>query len=85
MQRDRRTATEVTFRGRHLVLGTGTVPYVPEGLRDGDPGTGRAQLGVPDARRALQARRSITVVGSGQSAAEIYHDLLATSTRTTTR
>ena len=63
---------------RRLVLGTGTSPYMPE-----------ACAGVVDAgglvlhnaeylpRKAeLQQQRSITIVGSGQSAAEIYYELL---------
>lgn len=64
-----------TYRGRTLVLGTGTVPNVPEPCRNlgGDLVHSSGYLG---AKSALQAKESITVVGSGQSAAEIYHDLL---------
>ncbi|MGQ4515575.1 SidA/IucD/PvdA family monooxygenase [Streptomyces sp. DW26H14] len=65
-----------TFRARHLVLGTGTPPYVPEccaGL-GGDLIHNSRYL---KAKEGLQAKESITVVGSGQSAAEIYHDLLS--------
>ncbi|MEW2547255.1 lysine N(6)-hydroxylase/L-ornithine N(5)-oxygenase family protein [Streptomyces sp. NPDC047002] len=65
-----------TYRARHLVLGTGTPPYVPEccaGL-GGDLIHNSRYL---EAKAALQAKESITVVGSGQSAAEIYHDLLS--------
>lgn len=63
-------------RARHLVLGTGTPPYVPEACRDlgGDV---VHNAGYLDAKAALQAKESVTIVGSGQSAAEIYHDLLA--------
>jgi lysine N6-hydroxylase len=63
---------------RRLVLGTGTSPYIPD-----------ACTGVIDAgglvlhnaeylpRKAeLQQQRSITIIGSGQSAAEIYYELL---------
>ncbi|GAA3721868.1 lysine N(6)-hydroxylase/L-ornithine N(5)-oxygenase family protein [Streptomyces tremellae] len=65
-----------TYRARHLVLGTGTPPYVPEccaGL-GGDLIHNSRYL---EAKAALQAKESITIVGSGQSAAEIYHDLLS--------
>jgi lysine N6-hydroxylase len=64
-----------TFRGRRLVLGTGTPPYVPEACRElgGDFIHNSRYL---DAKEALQAKESITIVGSGQSAAEIYYDLL---------
>jgi len=63
-------------RARHLVLGTGTPPYVPESCRglDGDVVHSSRYL---SAKADLQAKDSITVVGSGQSAAEIYYDLLA--------
>ncbi|MEV6633851.1 SidA/IucD/PvdA family monooxygenase [Actinoplanes sp. NPDC051470] len=62
-------------RARRLVLGTGTPPYVPEPLRglDGDLLHNSSYL---DHRQALRSKRSITVLGSGQSAAEIYADLL---------
>ncbi|MFG2109044.1 lysine N(6)-hydroxylase/L-ornithine N(5)-oxygenase family protein [Micromonospora chersina] len=66
----------VTHRARRLVLGTGTPPHVPpacEGLA-GDVIHNSRYL---EHRAALRGKRSITVVGSGQSAAEIYHDLLA--------
>ncbi|HEY3718234.1 MAG TPA: lysine N(6)-hydroxylase/L-ornithine N(5)-oxygenase family protein [Jatrophihabitantaceae bacterium] len=63
-------------RARHLVLGTGTPPYVPESCRglDGEVVHSSRYL---SAKADLQAKDSITVVGSGQSAAEIYYDLLA--------
>ncbi|WP_413966345.1 lysine N(6)-hydroxylase/L-ornithine N(5)-oxygenase family protein [Actinacidiphila polyblastidii] len=70
-----RTGTGETFRAPRLVLGTGTPPYVPpacEGL-GGDVVHNSRYL---RAKEALRSKRSITVVGSGQSAAEIYHDLL---------
>jgi len=63
------------FRGRHLVLGTGTPPYLPECCQD-LPGDAIHSSSYLSAKEALQAKRSITIVGSGQSAAEIYHDLL---------
>ncbi|MCC3770482.1 lysine N(6)-hydroxylase/L-ornithine N(5)-oxygenase family protein [Streptomyces sp. UNOC14_S4] len=65
-----------THRARHLVLGTGTPPYVPDACRGlgGDVLHNSAYL---QNKELLQAKESITVVGSGQSAAEIYYDLLA--------
>jgi putrescine N-hydroxylase len=71
-----RTDTGETFRARHLVLGTGTVPFVPEPCRDlGGDLIHTAQY--MHRKAELQAKKSITIVGSGQSAAEIYHELLA--------
>jgi len=63
-------------RARHLVLGTGTPPHIPEPCQ----GIGGDLVHSADylANRAvLQSKESVTVVGSGQSAAEIYLDLLA--------
>jgi len=70
------TGEEGRHRARHLVLGTGTPPYVP-GSCQGLGGDLVHNSGYLEAKAALQAKESITVVGSGQSAAEIYHDLLA--------
>ncbi|MEV5983537.1 SidA/IucD/PvdA family monooxygenase [Streptomyces sp. NPDC052051] len=70
-----RTAAGDVHRARHLVLGTGTTPHLPEPCRelDGDVIHTSRYL---DHKHALQAKESITLVGSGQSAAEIYRDLL---------
>lgn len=70
------TAAGATYRAKHLVLGTGTVPFVPEPCRglDGDLFHTARYMG----RKAeLLTKKSVTVVGSGQSAAEIYHELLS--------
>jgi len=68
----------VRHRARHLVLGTGTPPHLPAACRGlgGDLVHSSRYL---QAKQALQRKRSITVVGSGQSAAEIYYDLLSES------
>ncbi|KUL33938.1 alcaligin biosynthesis protein [Streptomyces sp. NRRL F-4489] len=64
-----------TFRARRLVLGTGTPPHLPDACQ-GLGGDLLHNAGYLDAKPALQAKDSITVIGSGQSAAEIYYDLL---------
>ncbi|MEU3308957.1 SidA/IucD/PvdA family monooxygenase [Nocardiopsis sp. NPDC006832] len=63
------------FRARRLVLGTGTPPYVPASCRD-LPGDVVHSGDYLFAKEGLQGKRGVTVVGSGQSAAEIFHDLL---------
>ncbi|POX52420.1 lysine N(6)-hydroxylase/L-ornithine N(5)-oxygenase family protein [Streptomyces sp. Ru72] len=70
-----RTQDGGTYRARHLVLGTGTPPHIPEPCRGlgGDVIHNSRYL---DHKHHLQAKESITLVGSGQSAAEIYRDLL---------
>ena len=72
----RRTGETTEHRARHLVLGTGTPPFIPETCRGlgGDLLHNGRYL---EHKEALQAKESITIVGSGQSAAEIYQDLLA--------
>jgi lysine N6-hydroxylase len=64
-----------TYRARHLVLGTGTPPHIPEACH-GLEGEVVHNSRYLDHRHQLQAMDSITLVGSGQSAAEIYYDLL---------
>jgi lysine N6-hydroxylase len=73
---DRRSGRRERHRARHAVLGVGTVPHVPEPLA--------AALGadvvhaadyLPHRDRLLRAG-AVTVVGSGQSGAEVFLDLL---------
>ncbi|MEU4477422.1 lysine N(6)-hydroxylase/L-ornithine N(5)-oxygenase family protein [Micromonospora sp. NPDC023966] len=67
---------QVTHRARRLVLGTGSPPHVPPACA-GLGGDVIHNSRYREHRAALRGKRSITVLGSGQSAAEIYHDLLA--------
>ena len=70
-----RSGDTETYRARRLVLGTGTQPHVPAAVR----GLDGPMLHTADYlthKAALQAKGSITIVGSGQSAAEVYLDLL---------
>ncbi|MFD7307889.1 lysine N(6)-hydroxylase/L-ornithine N(5)-oxygenase family protein [Promicromonospora sp. NPDC059942] len=70
------------YCAKHLVLGTGTQPRLPAflaALEEGPGGTAGPVVHTSDylPRRAeLAAAGSVTVVGSGQSAAEVYRDLL---------
>src|SRR5690606_8343528 len=70
-----RTDTHETYRARHLVLGTGTSPHIPEACR-GLGGDFIHNSRYTQHKEQLQRKKSITLVGSGQSAAEIYYDLL---------
>ncbi|MGW4896582.1 lysine N(6)-hydroxylase/L-ornithine N(5)-oxygenase family protein [Kitasatospora sp. NPDC004240] len=75
----RTTATGRTEQvyARNLVLGVGTEPVRPEAFTglDGHPGVFHSAEYL--ARRAvLGAARDITVIGSGQSGAEVFLDLL---------
>ncbi|SEB84024.1 lysine N6-hydroxylase [Nocardioides exalbidus] len=74
-----RSATGRSWRTRHLVLGTGTAPRIPFAIDGAGEGGGPALHSADYLARKeeLLATGSITVVGSGQSAAEVYADLLA--------
>ncbi|WP_316668035.1 lysine N(6)-hydroxylase/L-ornithine N(5)-oxygenase family protein [Ralstonia psammae] len=66
------------LRARKLVLGVGSSPSFPACVpRDGHRYLHTADY--IDVREALREKRSITIVGSGQSAAEVYYDLLKES------
>lgn len=68
------------YLARHLAIGVGSLPCIPEAA---------AGLDHPDIfhssqylyhRKALPEDRGITILGSGQSAAEIFYDLLGNRT-----
>lgn len=67
--------TGQVYRARRLVLGTGTSPFLPECSR-GLSGPLIHSADYLARRDELQATKAITVVGFGQSAAEVYLDLL---------
>lgn len=75
---DLSTMGESTYYTKHLVLGVGSVPFIPMPLRV------HAGSGVFHSAEYLRHRercrsaRSVTVIGSGQSAGEIVLDLLGT-------
>lgn len=69
------TSTGDTYRAKRLVLGVGTQPKIPEPLQ----GMGIHSSAYLDHKADLQQLDSITIVGSGQSAAEVYRDLLVDS------
>ncbi|WP_030624443.1 lysine N(6)-hydroxylase/L-ornithine N(5)-oxygenase family protein [Streptomyces sclerotialus] len=73
---DLTTGEQRTDRARRLVLGTGTPPYLPEACQDLGGDLIHNSRYLPN-KEALQAKDSLTLVGSGQSAAEIYYDLLS--------
>jgi lysine N6-hydroxylase len=79
----------VFYCGKHLVIGVGSVPYVPECSREGrKERKGCAKNAMQTDKKIIHSseylfhkdsileHQKITVVGSGQSAAEIFYDLL---------
>ncbi|KAA1419776.1 SidA/IucD/PvdA family monooxygenase [Mumia zhuanghuii] len=67
--------TVEAYRARHVILGTGTRPTLPSAARDLE-GPWLHSADYLTHRDALRCAGSVTIVGSGQSAAEIYRDLL---------
>lgn len=63
------------FWARKLVLGTGPRPYVPACCKSLE-GHALHSSEYLQRKAQLQTQPSITVIGSGQSAAEIFYDLL---------
>jgi lysine N6-hydroxylase len=73
--RDLRTGRPFEHAARRLVLGVGASPRLPACCAEGE-GPYLHSADYLHHKDELQRRRSITIVGSGQSAAEIYRDLL---------
>ncbi|MBM7704305.1 SidA/IucD/PvdA family monooxygenase [Metabacillus iocasae] len=65
-----------TFYAKHLVLGTGSVPFVPSKLEKALNDDLLHTSSYLDKKEGIKEGNTITVVGSGQSAAEVFHDLL---------
>lgn len=62
------------YLAKKLVLGTGPSPYIPEAVGEHKNVIHSGQF--MHKKSQLQSSKSITVVGSGQSAAEIFYELL---------
>jgi lysine N6-hydroxylase len=71
------TGEQKTYDSKHVVIGIGTKPYIPE--RFGELNNDRifhSSQYMTKRNNALDAN-SVTIIGSGQSAAEIFYDLLS--------
>ncbi|MFI8491701.1 lysine N(6)-hydroxylase/L-ornithine N(5)-oxygenase family protein [Peribacillus butanolivorans] len=74
--RDEKTQQIEVYYSRHIVMGIGSAPAVPSAF---SPYMGEGILHSADYLRNKEnvlKKKSITVVGSGQSAAEVFEDLL---------
>ncbi|WP_430788578.1 lysine N(6)-hydroxylase/L-ornithine N(5)-oxygenase family protein [Virgibacillus flavescens] len=73
---NRQTEEEERYFAKHVVLGTGTIPAIPKGVEHLPKSdvlhTSKYLYHEKDFKNA----DSITVIGSGQSAAEVFYDLL---------
>lgn len=78
--RDHKLGQDFSHATKRLVLGTGTRPMLPKCCQ----GLHAPLVHSSDylhQRNQIKQRRSITLIGSGQSAAEIYYDLLQDADR----
>lgn len=64
-----------SVRARHIVLGTGTTPVIPEFCRDYRDDV-HLSADYLTYKESYRDKKSITIIGGGQSGAEIYYDLL---------
>jgi len=75
--KDNRTGKTECFWARHIIIGTGTVPSIPEAANIKHPLLFHSSQYL-DKKGELLAQDSVVIVGSGQSAAEIFNDLMST-------
>lgn len=69
------TGEKITYSARKLVIGIGNAPYIPESCRHIRNHVVHSSAYLPN-KSSIQDKKKITVIGSGQSAAEIFYDLL---------
>ncbi|BAB72350.1 lysine N(6)-hydroxylase/L-ornithine N(5)-oxygenase family protein [Anabaena sp. FACHB-709] len=70
------SGTNFIYRCRNLVLGVGTVPYIPPCFRDLVSENVFHSSKFLHQKVSCRQAKSITVIGSGQSAAEVFYELL---------
>lgn len=63
------------YTAKKIVLGTGTSPHIPKSCQN-LKGKAIHSANYLQNKSELQKKKSITVLGSGQSAAEVFNDLL---------
>jgi lysine N6-hydroxylase len=76
---DVKTGSRETFHAKHLVIGIGSEPYWPTCVETFKHGQAPAIFHASDyltGKPRLAAAKHITIIGSGQSAAEIFQDCL---------
>jgi lysine N6-hydroxylase len=71
------TKTNITtiYKTKKIVLGTGTAPHIPKSCQSLKGKAIHSSAYIQN-KASLQKQKSITVLGSGQSAAEVFNDLL---------
>ena len=64
------------LHAKHIVIGTGTVPSIPEFANEINHPFIKHSSDYLFVKEQMLKKKSVSIVGSGQSAAEIYYDLL---------
>ncbi|MCQ6276782.1 SidA/IucD/PvdA family monooxygenase [Bacillus sp. V3B] len=73
---DMQTEETSTYRCKNLVLGTGSVPIMPKSFQGLSAENIFHTSKFLDRQQRCRKAKSITVIGSGQSAAEVFRELL---------
>lgn len=63
------------YYSRHVVLGVGSQPYLPDCINRNHPHIFHSANYLPN-KKLIKGKKQVSIVGSGQSAAEIFYDLL---------
>jgi lysine N6-hydroxylase len=74
--RDTHSGETNTWQTYKLVLGTGTSPYIPAAIKEKSLKDVIHTSQYLNHKDRLVQKQSVTIIGSGQSAAEIFQDLL---------
>ncbi|WNO08280.1 lysine N(6)-hydroxylase/L-ornithine N(5)-oxygenase family protein [Teredinibacter sp. KSP-S5-2] len=76
---DLQSQSPFCFFAKHIVLGVGSVPRFPKCFKAGKQGERVHTAHYLEEKERLQKSQNITIVGSGQSGAEVFYDLLKES------
>ncbi len=80
--KDNKTNQTECHWAKHLVIGTGTIPSIPESLSI-EEGLIFHSSKYLNKKQELLKQNNITVIGSGQSAAEVFNDLISSVSKGT--
>jgi len=70
------TRNTFLFKSKRIVIGTGTAPLIPDCAKNNDHPCIFHSAKYLDFKKTILSKNSISIIGSGQSAAEIFSDLL---------
>lgn len=76
--KDQHTGTLATLRTRHVVVAVGGTPNIPKCLRTAHPRVIHSSQYATSTSKMFPsgtAPRTVAVIGAGQSAAEVFHDI----------